>query len=285
MANWQSVPCEFLYLREMAEKYGHLASIDGLKRGLKAHEIKELGQLASEIGWKNHFFFIESWLIGIMLKGEQYDVRKLVDGLFFLMQAYGLDASDCGPKKEPEHTLQLWASLDFRCLQTDELRQVVSDEVAFPIVVNTLERVPIEDLAMFSWFKLAPFASSQSLDWIESHQAAIPMDAQEVFSPLWYWGSIAAISEFSWDRAKSWMDSGKDLGCVALAAIRLLDGETDNKWIKEARSYLIGAVQLEATAPILLQFAQRESDPRIVEVVENILSKWNAILKHSLLSS
>ena len=58
---------------------------------------------------------------------------------------------------------------------------------------------------------LACFRSPRTFDWMEENRIGTSTDA---------WGRIAALSHFTWNRARSWLEMGRPLSHVALAAIQ-----------------------------------------------------------------
>lgn len=278
--DWTKLPAEFAYLTGAAERYGHLMALGRpLHRRLKASEREKLREVALQIGWHNHDLPIQSWLIQHSIAGDMQEV-ELIEGLLVLLEHLGLDVSDYGPKQEPQWTLHLWETLDPSVLglHVEELREVLPDEQAFEVAVRAVDRIPPENLHLLGYnpyWILRQFRSSRTLDWIESHASAIEEDEHEAFSPMWYWGALAAISEFSWPRAKSWLDRGRPLSLVALAALLNMSGESGSPFVQEANPKLLDPQPFDSAIRILNDYAIKDNSPLIKRVVDSILDKWS----------
>jgi len=280
--DWTKLPVEVAYLKEPAKRYGDLMALgQPLRRRLKASEREELRELASQIGWQNHDLPIQSWLVQQSIAGHHYEV-ELVEGLLNLLEHLGFDYSDYGPKQDPQWTLHLWDTLHYRVLQdhVDDLRDILPEAQAYEVVVRTLERVPREDLGEVAFWMLHPFRTSSTLDWIESHETAIEADAHEVFSPMWHWGDLAAVSRLSWARAKSWIGRGRPLSLVALDALINMDGTSESPVVQEANPNLPEYVPFDEASRVLKGHANPDQAPWVERKVESILERWPAIIGH-----
>lgn len=203
------------------------------------------------------------------------DEVELVEGLWILLEHLGFDVSGYGPKQEPQWTLHLWETLHYQALKfrVGELRDVISDSQAFDVAVAVLGRVPPKDLGDVAFWMLNPFRTSRALDWIESHASAIEVDDPERF-PLRYWGDLAAVSEFSWPRAESWLGRGRPLSVVALLALSDLDGTSNSPIVQEADPKLLDTIPFGPAAKLLRDYAAKDRMPWVERVVERILRQW-----------
>lgn len=280
--DWTKLTAEFDYLAGAAERYGELMALcRPLRRRLKRSEVEELRELAPKIGWRNHDLPLQSWLIQHSIAGH-HDEVELVEGLLNLLEHLGLDISDYGPKQEPQWTLHLWDTLHYNVLKgrADELRDVVSDPQAFDVAVATLRRVPSEDLSDVAFWMLHPFQTSRALDWIESHASAIDADDLEAFS-LRDWGHLAALSEFSWPRAQSWLDLCRPLSLVALIALTDMGEASRSPIVREAAPRLLDPARFDVAAKLLGDYASQDRDPWVRDAVGRILERWADIIDPS----
>lgn len=293
--DWTKLPDEFHYLVEATERYGSLTALwQPPRRRLKKREKEELREVALKIGWHNHDLQLQSWLVQHSIMRDSREV-ELVEGLLILLEYLGFDVSDYGPKQEPQWTLHLWETLHYNVLKgyADELRDVLSDSQAFEVAVATLGRVPTKDLGDAALWMLKPFRSSRALDWIESHATAIKVDEAEAISlrergfemdypeafSLSDWSILAAVSEFSWPRAESWLSRGRPLSLVALITLIELDGDSDSPIVQEADPALLDPVPIDSATRILRDYAAEDRAPWVERAVERILSRWPDIIK------
>src|SRR5262249_43693737 len=109
------------------------------------------------------------------------------------------------------------------------------------------------------------------LDWIELH-------AGETVSP-WYWGWLAAISEFSWRRVGSWLAYGRPLSLIALDPLSNMDRESESPVVQEADPKLADPVPVHMAAVALRNYASKDRAPRVERSVESILKRWAIITR------
>lgn len=276
--DWTKLPIEFHYLAGAAERYGGLMALSQpLRRRLKRSEVEELREVALKIGWHNHDLPLNSWSIQHSIMGDSDEV-ELVEGLWILLDYLGFDVSDYGPKQEPQWTLHLWETLHYQVLKgcVHELRDVLCDSQAFDVALAVLGRVPPKDLGEIAFWLLNPFRTARALDWIESHATAIEVDDPAAI-PLSYWGHLAAVSEFSWPRAESWLGRGRPLSLVALFALADLDGASDSPVVREADPRLLNPVPFGPAAKFLRSYATKDRIPWAEQMVEGILRQWSDI--------
>jgi hypothetical protein len=279
------------YIAEPAERYGPIAAGWATpRRRVTASEREELRELAVKISSSNHDLPLQSWLVEQSIArmartqaGQTWE-DELVEGLLALLEHLGFDISDAGPKQEPQWTLQLWKTLHPRVLSgyVDRLRELFADAQAFPIALGTLDRDPPDGLAMTAFFMLHPFYTSRALDWIESHVDALKVRAHGEESDhnldLGFLGDLAAVSEFSWPRAETWLGRGRPLSLVALDALLNLDGTSDSPVVQAAAPKLLDPAPRELAARILRDYAIKDRDPWVETACKTILKRWPAIV-------
>lgn len=92
-----------------------------------------------------------------------------------------------------------WAAAVALCFAEDE---------GFRLVCEALEaELPQPSPRALVWFR-----SSKTLDWMEQR---VPKN--EITSN---WGEVAAYSQLSWDRARTWLERGRPLNLVAVDALK-----------------------------------------------------------------
>jgi hypothetical protein len=266
---WRTLPGEFAYLKEPAERFAGVVSFDGkILRRLTAPELRDLEAVAQQVGWRNHELPLRSWSMG--QTDDEGDVC-LIDELLIMFDVFDLDITDYGPKEEPDWTLHQWDTLDYRVLGplVAHTRGLFTDEDAFRIVTRALDRVPKKAFAWVTLELLRPFRSARSLDWLESHMP-------NVAAPDW--GYLAAVSEFSWSRAKSWLECGRPLSLVALDAMRNMNGNSESPIVQEVAPILLDPDPYESVDRILREYVARDPAPRVKRAVATILENWAAIV-------
>ena len=81
----------------------------------------------------------------------------------------------------------------------------------FEKVIEVLETLSPHEFRR-AYLVLINFHIERTLDWLENHiQSPVTTD----------WGRLAASSQFSWERAVKWLDSGRPLSLVALDALEI----------------------------------------------------------------
>ena len=152
------------------------------------------------------------------------------------------------------------AAASTRCLPSEE---------AFSLAVRALDRTANRELCP-QMHVLAVFQSEKTLDWIEAHVTS-PVTAD--------WGSLAAVSRFSWPRAAKWLDRGRPLSLVALDALYFCE-EYDTRMLQELAPRLLAPASKDIMVARLERYAQEDKAPRVKQRVSWLISHWNA---HSVL--
>ena len=110
--------------------------------------------------------------------------------------------------------------------------------------------------------------SSQVLNWIEKVQ-------DKIINVSSQWGQLAASSSFNWDRATSWLESGRPLSLIALDAISLCTtkGKRLNQslWMRKLNPTLVDSPKPELIAAKLKEYESRDNVPRTRNAINRIL--------------
>lgn len=114
--------------------------------------------------------------------------------------------------------------------------------------------------------------SPMVLNWIEKVQNRI----NNVNSQ---WGQLAASSKFNWDRANSWLQSGRPLSLIALDALNFCTtkGKRLNQslWMRKLNPTLLNSPKSDLIANKLKEYEIKDNVPRtrntINRIIENII--------------
>jgi hypothetical protein len=153
---------------------------------------------------------------------------------------------------DPAQAIHSLAEAAAKCLPADEGFQLVLGVVdAFPPA-----RRPRDALA---WFR-----SRRTLDWIE----------RNVQRPVTTgWGHLAALSDFSWERAAAWLAGGRPLSLVALDALYGCEVH-HSPMLRRLSPRLAHPAPLAEMARTLEAYAQGDSAPRVEDTVHAVLRAW-----------
>ncbi|MEO7718218.1 MAG: hypothetical protein ABIY70_18600 [Capsulimonas sp.] len=138
-------------------------------------------------------------------------------------------------------------------------------EEGFEIVTAEMEKKSLRDLA-YDCFGFAPFRSARTLDWMERHSDVV-LHAN--------WGSVAALSEFSWDRANSWLNLGRPLSLRALEAL-IACLHYDTELLKRERPHLLLPEAATDMSTVLEDYLARDPVPNVRHKVEFIKAASNS---------
>jgi hypothetical protein len=290
--DWSSLPEELHDLIAPAERFGQGQDYFGLFqfRAWRARraEIAELRALAKRIGQNNHEARIQSWVVRRTRDGHGIEV-EWIEQLIVLMQDHGFDCGDCGPKHEPDWTIQLWEDCEPTVLKlrVDELRRVLPDVAAYEVAIGALARITQEpredlrrrDLTDIPFWVLYPFRSARTLDWLESWSDHVVLSDPSTDLEQWSWnlGWLAALSSLSWPRVVQWLDKGRPMSLIAIDALRAFGPDCDSPVIEKLKPRLHDAPGPEEAAGTLLGYASRDQDPWVVKTVGEILSGWESL--------
>jgi hypothetical protein len=113
-------------------------------------------------------------------------------------------------------------------------------------------------------FALAWFRSPAALDWIEENAALASYES---------WGRLAAASRFSWPRARGWLDRGRPLSLVALAALEACFRH-DTPFLKHSAPTLEDPAPVEEMVAALDAYLVRDSVPNTRNRVQALRARW-----------
>lgn len=152
-------------------------------------------------------------------------------------------------------------------LEAEQISNSKSKEDAFHEL--TLKIAKCEDrylndfIGALYWIRYEPV-----LDWIEDNADRISNVTQS-------WGHLAASSNFSWERAKKWLEQGRPLSLIALDGLMFCTsiGERLNQspWMREIRPTLTDNPELDEVANTLKEFLKTDSVPRTKNLVNHII--------------
>jgi len=137
-------------------------------------------------------------------------------------------------------------------------------------VVQALMDVPPQELedqcSALAWFR-----SAKTLDWLEDHTDYIVNRTGLITDK---WGRLAALSDFSWDRASAWLDKGRPLSLVSIAALKACYS-FNTGLLERFKPKLARPGSVEEMAAKLREYAGKDPDPRVQTDVEYILNAWS----------
>lgn len=139
---------------------------------------------------------------------------------------------------------------------------------AFDLITTELEKC--EDKYLSEYMAPLNFLRYQpTLDWIEKN-------AKRSENITEAWGHLAASSDFTWERAKKWLDLGRPLSLVAIDAVKLCttSGERLNQSLlmRELNPRLIDNPKLEKIANRLQDYLKKDSVPRTKNAINLIIA-------------
>ncbi|MBK9248782.1 MAG: hypothetical protein IPM69_11860 [Ignavibacteria bacterium] len=170
-------------------------------------------------------------------------------------------------EKCKDRDLRFFAEPLIECLDFDE---------AFEIITMDIERSDIGNVGP-EIEELLHFKNEKVLDWIESVSERIT-----IIKTLW--GHLAAGSNFSWERAENWLNSGRPLSLIALDALihcTTIHRRTDRFYYIQPKRYILtDHPSYERVANRLHEFLLHDDVPRSSYTVKSILenmsqSDWN----------
>ena len=87
-------------------------------------------------------------------------------------------------------------------------------------------------------------------------------------------GMLAASSNFSWERAKKWLEQGRPLNLIALDALNfctLNSYRGQSLWMKTLQPKLTDSFDTSEMISTLKNHVEKDSVPRVKNTVRNIL--------------
>lgn len=156
---------------------------------------------------------------------------------------------------------------DFQ-VRMGEIAEKTEKVEAFNIITSELEKCEDKYLSEFmaplNFLKYEP-----TLDWIERN-------AQRNDNITLAWGHLAASSNFTWKRAKKWLDLGRPWSLIALDAVIFCTttGERLNQspWMRELNPKLMDDPKLDKVAKELQEYLKMDSVPRTKNAVGVIIN-------------
>jgi len=107
------------------------------------------------------------------------------------------------------------------------------------------------------------------LDWIERSSHRIENISEN-------WGHLAASSNFSWDRANTWLSKGRPLSLIALDALKFCTttGERLNQspWMREIQPSMIDNPKSEIVAKRLQEYLKIDNVPRTRNSIDTVIN-------------
>jgi len=132
----------------------------------------------------------------------------------------------------------------------------------FKLTITYLEESPTKEVAdrssVLSWYR-----SRKVLDFIERH-ASSPVQES--------WGRLAAVSDFDWERAQQWLDSGRPLSLICLGALHSIT-RYDTSLLREIRPILRNAPDREELSYRIRAYERLDPVPRVERIVDSIIRK------------
>jgi hypothetical protein len=109
---------------------------------------------------------------------------------------------------------------------------------------------------------LAYFRSPLTLDWMEENRIGASTDT---------WGRAAAVSHFTWSRARAWLEMGTPLSHIALAAIQACQRH-DTMLTRNFAPVLEEPAPVAEMLVVLNHYSVRDPAPEVQKRVERILA-------------
>ena len=213
-------------------------------------------------------------LIAEIQKVPKEEVLRLVteaahrNGMFFASNAYDIAARALGPFAG-EWVRNEWNSGkdEGSLLAAGAVIACLPFEEAFESLTRRIESGNAGDFH-HRCEGLAAFRSERVLDWLENRE--------ELLTPVTEsWGRIAALSQFSWKRARMWLRKGRPLSLIALDALRLCTTPADMLgseplWVQESRPQLPDAPSASEIRVELTAYLEKDASPRIERAIAAI---------------
>ncbi|QQP81285.1 hypothetical protein JI729_08045 [Bacillus sp. TK-2] len=141
-------------------------------------------------------------------------------------------------------------------------------EEAFPLVIERLKTVLKSELPTTSFICLHSFQSPETLDWIEEHAASFHSD----------WARLAAVSQLTWKRIKSWLTKGHPLSLIALdAMVSCISSNEDVLHEMDPKILLADPSEIK---PTLIAYKERDNVPTVKTSVKTILENKTEIFQY-----
>lgn len=170
------------------------------------------------------------------IESRGYDIAEIV------LQSFAANWIRERAETHADESFTAWAGAAASCLPLEE---------AFATVTAKLATKPKKD-PVFSLGALGCFRNDHTLAWMEAN----------IHEPITEtWGRLAALSRFSWPRAKAWLRGGRPLSLVALDALNSCWNYDTIQLRREKPKLLLPASRAEMTGEIH-NYVLRDSKPR-----------------------
>jgi hypothetical protein len=160
-------------------------------------------------------------------------------------------------KNKKENELLIFAQAISKCFDSGE---------AFEMITNEIESGEDKYLSD-NITALLYLQSPKTLDWIEKISGKI------INVPA-NWGVLSAASEFSWTRAKTWLNKGRPLSLIALdALIHCTTVEKQNQplWLRKHPPTLLDSPTADIIANTITSYLETDRVPRTKSAVDQII--------------
>jgi hypothetical protein len=162
-------------------------------------------------------------------------------------------------KNRKENELLIFAEAICKCLPFTEAFQVLTTEIE-----ATGDKYFTDNSSALIYLQ-----SLKTLDWIERV-------SNRITNVSISWGTLAAASQFSWERAEKWLSFGRPLSLIALDAIVLCTtpiGERRNEafWFKKYPPALLNSGKSDVIARTVTAYLDKDKVPRTKKAVEQII--------------
>lgn len=164
-----------------------------------------------------------------------------------------------------ENELLIFAEAICKCLPFDEAFQILTTEIE-----ASSDRYFTENTSALIYLE-----SSSTLDWIEKV-------SNRITSVSINWGTLAAASQFSWDRAENWLTVGRPLSLIALDALIICTtiGSRQHQapWFRTHPPTLVNPAKTEVIANRITAYLEKDKVPRTKNDVRQIIQNLFAII-------
>jgi hypothetical protein len=220
-------------------------------------------------------YFTSDAVIEMLKKHDSHAVLKYLDekvkyNKLINYKAYEIAGKALGPiaynwlkneweNKEEEGSLLIFA---------EPISQSFPVNEAFNVLSGAAELSTDKEFAGNS-LVLVYLQNQMTLDWIEANRHRIH-DVKES------WGTIAAASKFTWQRAERWLTAGRPLSLIAIDALMYCttEGERPNQsfWLQKNKPRLPDNVKPDVIAKTLTEYLTKDNVPRTKNSIGKIIN-------------
>lgn len=159
--------------------------------------------------------------------------------------------------RNTSYPIGYYAELLSACLDPNEAFKIITQEL------SNLEGNSFNENSL----ALIHLKSTLVLDWIEQEKHKMVHFTTQ-------FGMLAASSNFSWERAKKWLEQGRPLNLIALDALNfctLNSYRGQSLWMKTLQPKLTDSFDTSEMISTLKNHVEKDSVPRVKNTVRNIL--------------